>query len=59
MATNISAYEPSHEEIFVSRYDEKFEIGMSNVLKCAPITVGFQGCPFHHVRVCFDREYRQ
>ena len=29
------------QKIFVWRYDEKFEIRMSNFLKCVPITLGF------------------
>ena len=33
LAANISADKPSLKEIFVSRYDEKVEIQMSNFLK--------------------------
>ena len=38
--TCISAYEPSVEELFVPRYDEKFDVRTSNFLHCAPITSG-------------------
>ena len=31
LATNILAYKPSPEEIFVSRYDKKCEIQMCNI----------------------------
>ena len=54
MATNISANQPSLEEMFVPRYHEKFEIRMSHFLKCVSISLGFQDIFLFYYCTVFD-----